>query len=656
MSMSSVENGKISHGFAGGTDGLKPDDVDPCLIFHYGIPSGASLLAYNSTKKILAVSTRYIGDSVGNVSVFKVDQEATNIEQMKYRLPFSTSHGESIIFSLKMQLYLSYLDYYTYILMNDPPIGNSNEVAADVAVIHLLPQPSAASKRHHFVLSNSSNNNLFTDSNGEIFMWSIPAPLNSKVVQVTEKDVYAQNGPACKLNLGYKLDRMPIAKLRWSYVDGKASRLYVIQSSEYSSANLLQAVLLNDNIEARIIKLGIHTHESPVYLELAQSKSPPSLPKEIMVKMPFADPSIIVAKVIHESISSEYDLLEKDILPLFPFETTQKDGTSSHSTQFRGLSKAKNLYIMGHDNGAIKFWDVSCPLMRPVLSLAQQSKDDSSVSGVPLTALYCTDDLQIFLRIYKFKSELFAPDTSSLSLQGVSKKGSIIHSIKLLKVNGAVLFINSSQNAKHLAVGSDQGYCRNHLFAKDSSVMALETEKRNMLNTSMIRPKKPSRALFMQILAPRSMYYQLNFVYFLLSEIYTDGQDISGKGSNTSDRSEMIKEGSDNPIPKQQVVVLCSEKVVCCLFGIKTVHRKKKFHFSSFCWASTLESPDSELVLLFSSGKIKIRSLLELSQGNFCERRQTFNFKAKLNSYQVEGDRKHSLSVSLQKDVYSLHC
>lgn len=74
-------------------------------------------------------------------------------------------------------------------------------------------------------------------SNGEILMWSVPAPLNSKFEQAKEKDPL---GPVCKLNLGYKLDKIPIAKLKWAYADGKASRLYVIGSSDYPSANLLQ--------------------------------------------------------------------------------------------------------------------------------------------------------------------------------------------------------------------------------------------------------------------------------------------------------------------------------------------------------------------------------------------------------------------------------
>lgn len=49
---------------------------------------------------------------------------------------------------------------------------------------------------------------------------------------------------------------------------------------------------------------------------------------------------------------------------------------------------------------------------------------------------------------------------------GSSKKGNnnIIRSIKLVKVNGAVLSIHAAQNLKQIAVGSDQGYVRFTFF------------------------------------------------------------------------------------------------------------------------------------------------------------------------------------------------
>ena len=40
--------------------------------------------------------------------------------------------------------------------------------------------------------------------------------------------------------------------------------------------------------------------------------------------------------------------------------------------QFTGFAKVKNLYITGHDDGTIKFWDVTCLLLIPLVSLTQQ--------------------------------------------------------------------------------------------------------------------------------------------------------------------------------------------------------------------------------------------------------------------------------------------
>ena len=39
---------------------------------------------------------------------------------------------------------------------------------------------------------------------------------------------------------------------------------------------------------------------------------------------------------------------------------------------FSGFSKVKKLYITGHSDGAINFWDASCPIFIPILSLKQQ--------------------------------------------------------------------------------------------------------------------------------------------------------------------------------------------------------------------------------------------------------------------------------------------
>lgn len=42
----------------GNSDGLKSNDLDPRVVFHYGIPSGSNMFAYDPIQKILAVATK----------------------------------------------------------------------------------------------------------------------------------------------------------------------------------------------------------------------------------------------------------------------------------------------------------------------------------------------------------------------------------------------------------------------------------------------------------------------------------------------------------------------------------------------------------------------------------------------------------------------
>ncbi|XP_071735341.1 uncharacterized protein [Rutidosis leptorrhynchoides] len=632
----------------------------------------------------------YVGDSSGDVSVLKFDKELSNISQMNYRIPFSASHS------------------------------NTTDDINDVGVMYILPQPSAASKRILIIYKNGlitlwsiqDSKTIFTTgatpmhsinhdpkkvtaacwacpfgakvvigySNGEILMWSVPRTTESKPDIALSG---TQSGPLYKLNLGYKLDKVPIARLKWAYADEKASRLYVLGASEFSSANLLQIVIINEHIETRTTKLGLASPEPCVdmeiissytdqnkrkediflvvgksghvylyddssierYLVQSQTKSPPSLPKDVKVRVPYADPCITVAKFITDnpcmlsSSDEEYMLLSKKIHALFSFEAYQKDGSSS--TGFSSFSNFKNIYITGHSNGAVNFWDASSPLLIPILSLNQQSEDDQSLSGVPLTALCYDMDARLLIsgdqsgtvRIFKFKPEPYATESSFLSLQGSSKKGSnIVQSVKLLKVNGAVHSIISSHDCKHISVGSDQGYvsvidvavstllyekhimselstavislqfgmCSLHGFeksilvaaTKDSSAWALESETGSILTTAPVHPKKPSKALLIHML---------------------DEQRTSGRGSIGSRGANSFDDGI-----VKDLLLLCSEKAAYVyslphvVQGVKKVCYKKKFNSSICCWASTCCS-DTGLLLVFTNGKIEIRSLPDLS-------------------------------------------
>ncbi|KAF3440877.1 hypothetical protein FNV43_RR19163 [Rhamnella rubrinervis] len=755
-----------------GSDGLKSSDVDPRVVFHYGIPSGSNMFAYDSIQKILALSTKdgriklfgkdnsqallqandalpskflqfldnqgillnvtsnncievwdidnkilshvhafqqdityftviqrslfiYVGDSMGNVSVLKIEKEPYHIVPTNYTIPFPISHG------------------------------SSTEVSDTNAVMHISPQPMAESKRVLIIFRDGlivlwdiqESKSIFTTGgnmlqslyneakkvtsacwacpfgskvvvgyyNGEIFIWSIPSNPNSR--SELASDSGAQNAPICKLNVVYKLNKTPIASLKWAYADGKASRLYVMGDSNFESENSLQVILLNEHAESRTIKLGLHLpepcidmeiisrsseqskHKQNLFLSLGksghiyayddssiekyllqcQSRSTSTLPKEVMVKMPYADSSITVAKFITDNpcllsfADEDYIQLAKSHPPLLSMETKQS------AAHFNGFSKVKNLYITGHSNGAINFWDVSSPSFIPIFSLKQQSEDDFSLSGIALTALFfdgksrllISGDQSGMVRVYIFKPEPYAVESSFLSLQGSAKKGNnhIIHSIKLIKINGSVLCMNISHNSRNLAVGSDQGYvsvidiegltllyqkhfaselctgiislkfqtCILHGFeknviavaTKDSSVLAIDSDTGNILSTSTVHPKKPSRALFMHVL---------------------DGQDMSNRGANPLNSIDSSKGNhTEDSMPKQLLLLLCSEKAAYIysfmhvMQGVKKVIYKKKFQFSC-CWASTFSSSsDVGLILLFTNGRIEIRSLPELS-------------------------------------------
>ncbi|CAL8171514.1 unnamed protein product [Prunus armeniaca] len=635
----------------------------------------------------------YVGNSAGNVRVLKLEQE--HIVQMKYTIPYSASHG------------------------------NPTEETGDTSVVHVLPQPAAESKRVLIIFIDGiislwdirESKTVFTAggnalqslhhegkkvtsacwacpfgskvavgySNGDIFIWSV----STRTELPSEPST--QSTPIFKLNVGYKLDKIPIASLRWVYADGKASRLYVMGGSDTISSNLLQVILLNEHTEGRTIKLGLQLPEPCIDMEIvsslseqskhkqdcflllgnsgnlyayddcliekyllqSQSKSSPSLPKEVMVKIPFVDSNITVAKFITDNTQmlsfADEDclLLAKSIPSLFSFETKPKDGTHLNAARFTGFLKVKNLYITGHNDGALNFWDLSCPLLVPILSLKQQSEDDLSLSGIPVTALFFNENSRLLVsgdqsgmvRIFRLKPEPYANVSSFLSLQGSTKKGNdhIIQSVKLLKVNGSVLSVNINHSTGHLAVGSSQGYvsvldiegptvlyqkhiaseistgiislhfqtCSFHGFDKnvlavateDSSVLALDSDNGNTLSTSLVHPKKPTRALFMQIL---------------------DGQDVKRlnllNGLDLSNGSPV-----EDGVPKQSLLLLCSEKAAYVysfthvMQGVKKVIYKKKFQ-ASCCWASTFyTSSDVGLILLFTSGKVEIRSLPELS-------------------------------------------
>ncbi|XP_045813629.1 uncharacterized protein LOC123907410 [Trifolium pratense] len=629
----------------------------------------------------------YIGVSSGDISVLKLHQDL-HVEKMNYTIPLSASFENEVfddtvvahilpqpaaetkrvlIIFRKGQIILWDIQESICIFRSGGSLSQQlhNETKKVSCACWMCPFGSKVAVGY---------------SNGELYIWSIPSLTAGNV---SASDHSSKNIPMFKFNLGYKSDKTCIVSVKWIYAEGKTSRLYVLGASQS-----MQVVLLNEHTETRTIKLGLYLSELCVDMEIisssneqskhkqnslillgksghvylyddsmieryllqCQSKSTPSLPKEVMVKLPLAD-CITIAKFISNtpngfySQDEYYSQMLRNYPQLITIETNHKDGINLSSANFSGFSNIKNLYITGHHNGAITFWDASCPFFIPVLQLKQQSENDHSLSGVPLTELYfdintpllVSGDQSGMVRIFRFKPEPYAYN-SFMSLTGSTKKGvdHVIQSVKLIQTIGAVICMNIDHSSGHLAVGTDQGnvsvinidgptllyqkhfaseistgiislqfitcslygFSKNILAVgtKDSSVLALDNETGNTLSTGTVHPKKPSKALFMQVL--------------------------DEQGEPITKDSLYLREGNhiEDATTKKMYILLCSEKALYiysfehALQGIKKVLYKKKFSLSSCCWASTFHSAsDIGLILLFTSGKVELRSLPELS-------------------------------------------
>jgi hypothetical protein len=65
---------------------------------------------------------------------------------------------------------------------------------------------------------------------GDIYLWAIPDISSAQ----NSSSLSNHNLPLQRLNLGYKLDKVPIISLRWVASDGKSGRLYINGYSEHA--------------------------------------------------------------------------------------------------------------------------------------------------------------------------------------------------------------------------------------------------------------------------------------------------------------------------------------------------------------------------------------------------------------------------------------
>ncbi|KAJ1272307.1 hypothetical protein BS78_06G192200 [Paspalum vaginatum] len=684
-------------------------------------PFEKAITAFSVLQKNLCV---YVGDSSGSVSLLKLDFAQRCLADMPYWIPFAESYGSSagvgncveVIFVSPQPLAESnrVLIIFRDGVMSLWDIKASKAVSLSGKTMQQQSQQEAKSVTSACWVCAKGSKIAIGYGNGDLYIWAIPEATSAQ----NSSSIGSQNLPIQRLNLGYKLDKLPIVSLRWICSDGKSGRLYINGFNDHG--HLFQVLILNEESESRIVKMVLPLTESCEEMELvtglsdpnkhrqstlvlllksgqmclyddseieryllhSQSRSPPTLPNYSSVKLPYGDSGISVAKFCTSNpaslASSDEDYFSS--ATKYPWLFSMKDKGQA-LTGFTNIHKTRNLYITGHLDGTISFWDASCPLLLQIFMIKQQNEDNTSTSN-SITALKFDMPSSILIsgersgmvRIISFKK-----DSSDNIFSFLNAKQGDNYNVRSIKLKGAVTTMSSISKSKHFAAGTEKGIvsvinvedatilyqkqfeCRlsggiaslqfeiySHngydkeiliIAMEDSSIFILEEETGKLLNPNPVQTDKPSKALLLQM-----MELTLN-----------DAPAVS-------DNYETVS--------KETLLLLCTENAIRlfslshAIQGTKKIINKKKFS-SSCCFASLIHnsSDDIGLILVFSTGKIEIRSLPDLSLLKDAFLRG-FVYSRNLNSTSsiacssdgetilVNGEETYFFSTLCQNDIY----
>uniref|UniRef100_A0A0D9W898 Lethal giant larvae (Lgl)-like C-terminal domain-containing protein n=1 Tax=Leersia perrieri TaxID=77586 RepID=A0A0D9W898_9ORYZ len=638
----------------------------------------------------------YVGDSSGNVSLLKLDLGQTCLLDMPYLIPFSESYGSGA--NICNEVEVAFVSAQPLAENNRDGVMSLWDIKTSKVVS--LSGRSLQQQSHQeakivtsacWACAKGSKIAIGFD-NGDICLWSIPDILNAQNLSPRAN----QNLPLQRLNLGYKLDRMPIFSLLWVNSDGKAGRLYVNGFRDH--AYLFQVLILNEESESRIVKMVLPLTEACQGMELvtglsdpnkqrqsalvlllksgqiclyddseieryllhAQSRSPQALPNHSLVKLPYGDSSISVAKFYTTSSTADYF---SSLTTKYPWLLSMKD---KHQT-FTGsadIRKTRNLYITGHLDGTISFWDASCPLLLQIFMIKQQNEDNVT-SGIPITSLQFDMSSSILIcgdRSGTVRIITFKKDSGDNIFSFLHVKQGESYNVKSIKLKGAITSTSLISSSKRFAVGTEKGilecrvsggiaslqfeiyshngYDKDLLIVgmEDSTIFILEEETGKPLNANPVQTNKPSQALLMQTL-----------------ELSPDDPSVSENHDTAS---------------KESLLLLCTENAIRlfslshAIQGMKKIINKKKPN-GSCCFASLIYSVSSEigLLLVFSNGKIEIRSLPNLSllkeaslRGFVYTRNSNSSSSIACSSdgeiILVNGDETYFFSTLCQNDIY----
>nr|CAB3487948.1 unnamed protein product [Digitaria exilis] len=555
--------------------------------------------------------------------------------------------------------------------------ASKKKLPARIPVLHVLA-----------VATRNGQIKLFGRDNTQALLQS-PSPLPSRFLQFAEGQ-----GVLLNVNTQNQIEVWDIDTKKLCYVHSfqkGITAFSLLQKSLYiyvgdSSGNVS---LLKLDLAQRCLA------DMPYWIPFAESYgSAASLGNDVEVifvsPQPMAESNRVLV-IFRDGVMSLWDIKSSKVVSISGKSMQQQSHQESKT-----VASACWVLILNEESES-RIVKMVLPLTESCQGIGIGMNEDNASSGNPITSLQF--DMPSSILISGEKSGMvhiitFKKDSTDNIFSFLNAKQGDNYNVRSIKLKGSVTTTSSISKSKHFAAGTEKGIgseptkcynvtksmfqvsvinvedatvlyqkqfeCRisggiaslqfeiySHngydkdiliIAMEDSSMFILEEETGKLLNPNPVQTDKPSKALLLQML------------------------ELSPSDASVSDNHDTVS--------KESLLLLCTENAIRlfslshAIQGIKKIINKKKFS-NSCCFASLIHSSSDEigLMLVFSNGKIEIRSLPDLSLLKDASLRG-FVYSRNMNSTSsiacssdgetilVNGEETYFFSTLCQDDIY----
>ncbi|KAL2609298.1 hypothetical protein R1flu_027871 [Riccia fluitans] len=366
---------------------------------------------------------------------------------------------------------------------------------------------------------------------GEILLWSLPSIMKAKGqmdVELVEGPPYSGQ-PLMTVDLAPGKAKSPVVGLTWcssgNSSRGTGGRLYVFGGGEKGRPEALMVISLDaSHVEEGGVKLvrldlplegafadmvllppwpagdglcspaaALAVLMSPgllrVYDELsiasyfaalAEGTPSPPPPQPVPLQLPVTETNVTCAKLVfvsNDGVAAKA-LLQKppisnsSVLPTLPGGTKWPISGGKHiavgSSSTEGIQE-RNLYLTGHQNGLVSFWDASSPSYNLICTVKYQSENggDRSVTAFDFcgtSGLLAVGDELGMVSVYRVQKgnnevncRIIGRHTATLQEEAQHGDGTFVCFLVLMLHEAAIRSIALAGGLSRLAVGDDSG-------------------------------------------------------------------------------------------------------------------------------------------------------------------------------------------------------